>query len=115
MALKVQVALEAARGGIEEVVVAGKERLLAGFPGTRIVGAAARGGGRRRARGERPGMSALLPVYERDLVIVSGKGTRVTDDAGPDLPGLRGGHRRERPRVRRPQGRGARSASRPAA
>jgi predicted acetylornithine/succinylornithine family transaminase len=27
-------------------------------------------------------MSALLPVYERDLVIVSGKGTRVTDDAG---------------------------------
>ena len=41
MALKVQVALEAARGGIEEVVVAGKERLLAGFPGTRIVGAAA--------------------------------------------------------------------------
>ena len=38
MALKVQVALEAARGGIEEVVVAGKERLMAGFPGTRIVG-----------------------------------------------------------------------------
>jgi acetylglutamate kinase len=37
MALKVQVALEAARGGIEEVVVAGKERLLTGFPGTRIV------------------------------------------------------------------------------
>jgi predicted acetylornithine/succinylornithine family transaminase len=27
-------------------------------------------------------MSALLPVYERDLVIVSGKGARVTDDAG---------------------------------
>ena len=27
-------------------------------------------------------MSALLPVYERDLVIVSGKGTRVTDNAG---------------------------------
>jgi predicted acetylornithine/succinylornithine family transaminase len=27
-------------------------------------------------------MNALLPVYERDLVIVSGKGTRVTDDAG---------------------------------
>jgi acetylglutamate kinase len=39
MALKVQVALEAARGGIEEVVVAGKERLLAGFPGTRLIGA----------------------------------------------------------------------------
>ena len=41
MALKVQVALEAARGGIEEVVVAGKERLLGGFRGTRIVGATA--------------------------------------------------------------------------
>ena len=27
-------------------------------------------------------MNALLPVYERDLVIVSGKGARVTDDAG---------------------------------
>src|SRR5262245_36327683 len=27
-------------------------------------------------------MSALLPVYERDLVIVSGKGTRVTDSQG---------------------------------
>ena len=27
-------------------------------------------------------MSALLPVYERDLVIVSGKGARITDDAG---------------------------------
>ena len=37
MALKVQVALDAARGGIEEVVVAGKERLMAGFAGTRIV------------------------------------------------------------------------------
>jgi acetylglutamate kinase len=37
MALKVQVALEAARTGIAEVVVAGKERLMAGFPGTRIV------------------------------------------------------------------------------
>lgn len=42
MALKVRVALEAARGGIEEVVVAGKERLLSGFPGTRIVGASGR-------------------------------------------------------------------------
>jgi acetylglutamate kinase len=39
MALKVQVALEAVHGGIEEVVVAGKERLEGGFPGTRIVGA----------------------------------------------------------------------------
>jgi predicted acetylornithine/succinylornithine family transaminase len=28
------------------------------------------------------GMSALLPVYERDLVIVSGKGSRVTDSEG---------------------------------
>jgi acetylglutamate kinase len=37
MALKVQVALEAKRGGIEEVVVAGKERLTSGFAGTRIV------------------------------------------------------------------------------
>jgi len=27
-------------------------------------------------------MSALLPVYDRDLVIVSGKGARITDDAG---------------------------------
>jgi predicted acetylornithine/succinylornithine family transaminase len=27
-------------------------------------------------------VSALLPVYERDLVIVSGKGTRVTDQTG---------------------------------
>ena len=27
-------------------------------------------------------MSALLPVYDRDLVIVSGKGARVTDDQG---------------------------------
>ncbi len=27
-------------------------------------------------------MSALLPVYERDLVVVSGKGARVTDAAG---------------------------------
>jgi acetylglutamate kinase len=36
MALKVQVALEAARSGIAEVVVAGKERLMSGFPGTRI-------------------------------------------------------------------------------
>jgi len=27
-------------------------------------------------------MSALLPVYDRDLVIVSGKGARITDDSG---------------------------------
>ena len=38
MALKVRVALEAAASGIEEVVVAGKDRLLDGFPGTRIGG-----------------------------------------------------------------------------
>lgn len=36
MSLKVRVALEASRS-IAEVVVAGKERLMAGFPGTRIV------------------------------------------------------------------------------
>jgi acetylglutamate kinase len=38
MALKVRVALEAAAAGIPEVVIAGKARLLGGFPGTRIVG-----------------------------------------------------------------------------
>ena len=27
-------------------------------------------------------MTALLPVYERDLVIVSGKGARLTDSMG---------------------------------
>jgi len=37
MALKVQVALEAARAGIGEVVIAGKARLEGRFPGTRIV------------------------------------------------------------------------------
>jgi acetylglutamate kinase len=52
MALKVQVALEAARSGIEEVVVAGKERLLGGFPGTRIVGGRAAAGARAGAHGE---------------------------------------------------------------
>jgi acetylglutamate kinase len=36
MALKVRVALEAARAGIPEVVVAGRARLQGGFPGTRI-------------------------------------------------------------------------------
>ena len=53
MALKVQVALEAARSGIEEVVVAGKERLLAGFPGTRIVGARPQAGTDPGAAGKR--------------------------------------------------------------
>jgi acetylglutamate kinase len=37
MALKVQVALEAAAAGIGEVVIAGKARLEGRFPGTRIV------------------------------------------------------------------------------
>jgi acetylglutamate kinase len=40
MALKVRVALEAAGAGIPEVVIAGKARLLGGFPGTRIVATA---------------------------------------------------------------------------
>jgi acetylglutamate kinase len=38
MALKVQVALEAARAGIVEVVIAGKARLEGRFAGTRILG-----------------------------------------------------------------------------
>ncbi len=37
MVLKVKVALAAAAAGIPEVVIAGKARLLGGFPGTRIV------------------------------------------------------------------------------
>jgi acetylglutamate kinase len=37
MSLKVRVALDAAAAGIPEVVVAGKARLLGGFPGTRIL------------------------------------------------------------------------------
>jgi len=37
MALKVRVALAASAAGIPEVVIAGKARLLGGFPGTRIV------------------------------------------------------------------------------
>jgi acetylglutamate kinase len=37
MALKVRVALEASAAGIPEVVIAGKARLIGGFPGTRIV------------------------------------------------------------------------------
>jgi acetylglutamate kinase len=37
MALKARVALEASAAGIAEVVIAGKARLLGGFPGTRIV------------------------------------------------------------------------------
>jgi len=38
MALKVQVALDAARAGIGEVVIAGKARLEGRFAGTRILG-----------------------------------------------------------------------------
>lgn len=41
MTLKVRVALAASAAGIPEVVIAGKARLLGGFPGTRIVAAAA--------------------------------------------------------------------------
>jgi acetylglutamate kinase len=41
MALKVRVALEAAKAGIPVVVVAGRARLTGGFPGTRIGGAEA--------------------------------------------------------------------------
>ncbi len=37
MALKVQVALDAARAGISEVMIAGKALLAGGFPGTRIL------------------------------------------------------------------------------
>ncbi len=37
MALKVRAALEASAAGIPEVVVAGRARLVGGFPGTRIV------------------------------------------------------------------------------
>lgn len=37
MALKVKVALAASAAGIAEVVIAGKARLVGGFPGTRIV------------------------------------------------------------------------------
>jgi acetylglutamate kinase len=36
MALKVRVALEAARAGIPEVMIAGRARLTGGFPGTRL-------------------------------------------------------------------------------
>jgi hypothetical protein len=40
MALKVRAALDATRAGIPEVVIAGKARLVGGFQGTRIEGAA---------------------------------------------------------------------------
>jgi acetylglutamate kinase len=44
MALKVRVALAASSAGIPEVVIAGKARLLGGFPGTRIVAAGSQDG-----------------------------------------------------------------------
>jgi acetylglutamate kinase len=37
MAMKVRVALEAAEAGVAEVTVAGRARLVGGFPGTRVV------------------------------------------------------------------------------
>jgi acetylglutamate kinase len=40
MTLKVAVALEAARSGVPEVVIAGRARLAGGFPGTRLLAAA---------------------------------------------------------------------------
>lgn len=46
MAMKVRMALDAARRGVAEVVIAGKARLTGGFPGTRMLaqpGAGARG------------------------------------------------------------------------
>lgn len=43
MALKVRVALAAAGAGIPQVVIAGKARLLGGFPGTCIVAGASQG------------------------------------------------------------------------
>ncbi len=55
-------------------------------------------------------MSALLPVYERDLALVSGKGSRLFDTDGRELPRLRRRHRRERPRLRRPRRSWRRSA-----
>ena len=57
-------------------------------------------------------MSALLAVYERDLVLVRGQGRAALRPGGPELPRLRGGHRGERPRLRRPQGAWRRSRSR---
>jgi acetylglutamate kinase len=53
MALKVRVALSASAAGIPEVVIAGKQRLSGGFPGTRIVGAVAPADAAPAAGGER--------------------------------------------------------------
>jgi acetylglutamate kinase len=52
MALKVRMALDAAQRGVAEVVIAGKARLLGGFPGTRML---ARPGAQPLAAGSREG------------------------------------------------------------
>lgn len=44
MALKVRVAIGAAAAGIPEVVIAGRARLMGGFPGTRLVASSTGGG-----------------------------------------------------------------------
>ena len=62
MALKVRVALEASAAGIPEVVIAGKARLLGGFPGTRIV---AHPRNPRRADSEGPVRSRTAPTKAR--------------------------------------------------
>ena len=85
MALKVRVALAASAAGIPEVVIAGRARLEGRFPGTRILASAA---SRRAHRPVVPGprgeemTTALLPVYDRDLVLVKGKGARLWDENG---------------------------------
>ena len=58
-------------------------------------------------------MSALLAVYERDLVLVQGQGRAALRQGRDELPRLRGRHRRERPRLRRPARCWPPSASRP--
>jgi len=54
MALKVRVALEASAAGIPEVVIAGKARLLGGFPGTRIMASQERPSGGPSRNGQLP-------------------------------------------------------------
>lgn len=49
MAMKVRMALEAARLGVSEVLIAGKGRLTGGFPGTRVLSPGS--GGTREVRG----------------------------------------------------------------
>lgn len=53
MALKVQMALDAARRGVSEVVIAGKARLTGGFPGTRVTLPARAAGGTGAGQEER--------------------------------------------------------------